>query len=59
MCDRGDTMFEKTTWDLKSVSDDCYKNFKVRPEANYVKNMYGGKELSAASNIIFRFVILS
>ncbi|BET02524.1 Lysosomal Pro-X [Nesidiocoris tenuis] len=53
MCDRGDTMFEKVAWDIKTVSDNCYAQFKVRPNVNYVRNLYGGKEISASSNIIF------
>ncbi|BET02523.1 Lysosomal Pro-X [Nesidiocoris tenuis] len=53
ICDTGDTMFEKGDWDIESISDNCYKKYKVRPEVNYIRNMYGGKAISASSNIIF------
>uniref|UniRef100_A0A146LSH7 Lysosomal Pro-X carboxypeptidase n=1 Tax=Lygus hesperus TaxID=30085 RepID=A0A146LSH7_LYGHE len=53
MCDNGDTMFEKSSWDIKQVSDDCFQRFKVRPIVDYVHKMYGGKRISDASNIIF------
>lgn len=56
MCDRGDTMFEESTWDMKEVSDSCYAQFQVRPNVDYVRNLYGGKELAYTTNIIFRWV---
>uniref|UniRef100_A0A0A9WII6 Lysosomal Pro-X carboxypeptidase n=1 Tax=Lygus hesperus TaxID=30085 RepID=A0A0A9WII6_LYGHE len=53
ICDRGDTMFEKSEWDMQTISDSCYAQYKVRPVVDYVRNLYGAKELAYVSNIIF------
>ncbi|XP_053313875.1 lysosomal Pro-X carboxypeptidase isoform X2 [Spea bombifrons] len=46
-------MFEPRTWDLQAYSDDCYKQWGVRPRASWITSVYGGKNISSYSNIIF------
>ncbi|XP_046435157.1 lysosomal Pro-X carboxypeptidase isoform X1 [Neodiprion fabricii] len=54
MCTNGvDDMFEKIPWDFKKFSDDCYQNFKSRPQPYLACEEYGCQDLSAASNIVF------
>ena len=59
MCDNGlSDMFEESTWDMNEVSDDCFKNFKVRPQQWLAELEYGGKNIDWATNIIFRYIII-
>ncbi|XP_043481876.1 lysosomal Pro-X carboxypeptidase [Leptopilina heterotoma] len=54
MCSDGiNDMFEPTPWNIKEYSDDCYKNFQVRPQSNMACNEYGCSHLSTATNIVF------
>ncbi|XP_056646416.1 lysosomal Pro-X carboxypeptidase-like [Diorhabda sublineata] len=54
MCSTDLDMFENESWDFQKYSDDCYKQFKIRPrDPNVPIREYGGKEIGAASNIIF------
>ncbi|XP_073990696.1 lysosomal Pro-X carboxypeptidase [Rhodnius prolixus] len=54
MCtDDTSTMFEKKVWDIDKVSNNCFKQFKVRPSVNLVRDLYGGKNIKWATNIIF------
>ncbi|KAL1138705.1 hypothetical protein AAG570_008767, partial [Ranatra chinensis] len=54
MCDDGSQdMFEKHSWDLNSYSEDCYKRYKVKPRPFQIQELFGGKHIEAASNIIF------
>ncbi|XP_068120862.1 lysosomal Pro-X carboxypeptidase [Hyperolius riggenbachi] len=46
-------MFEPQTWDFDSYSDDCYKLWGVRPRKSWITSQYGGRNISAASNILF------
>lgn len=46
-------MFEPQTWNFEAFSDDCYKQWGIRPRPKWITSMYGGKNISAASNIIF------
>lgn len=48
-----DDMFEPHEWDLEEISDDCFKKFKVRPNAKLAETLFGGKNITASSNIIF------
>lgn len=50
-------MFEKSAWDFKEYTNGCLKNWKVKPDINWIETQYWGKNLSAASNIIFRSVL--
>ncbi|EDW04971.1 lysosomal Pro-X carboxypeptidase [Drosophila grimshawi] len=47
------TMYRTSTWDLKKVSDKCYKKFQLTPKPFDIVLRYGGRDLVAASNIIF------
>ena len=47
-------LFEASTWDAVKFSDDCFKRWSVRPDFNKAVHIYGGKDIQAASNIIFR-----
>ncbi|XP_066591326.1 lysosomal Pro-X carboxypeptidase-like [Prorops nasuta] len=54
MCVHGDnSIFEPDPWDLQARSDECFKEFQVRPKANLICKQYGCKDLSAATNIVF------
>lgn len=55
MCSNGiNDIFENSTWDLKTLTEYCFKTYGVRPIVDIVEKTYGGKNLKAASNIIFR-----
>lgn len=46
MCSgKQDDMFMEKKWDLKKVSDDCFKKFGVRPREYEIIVRYGGKDL--------------
>uniref|UniRef100_A0A1B6D068 Lysosomal Pro-X carboxypeptidase n=1 Tax=Clastoptera arizonana TaxID=38151 RepID=A0A1B6D068_9HEMI len=54
MCADGkNDMFEPYDWKINEVSDQCYKQFKVRPIVNAAVKLYNGKHIESASNIIF------
>ncbi|VVC30216.1 Alpha/Beta hydrolase fold,Peptidase S28 [Cinara cedri] len=54
LCSNGiNDIFENLTWDFQKNSDYCFNTFGVRPVADIVEKTYGGKNLIAASNIIF------
>uniref|UniRef100_A0A9L0JVN4 Prolylcarboxypeptidase n=1 Tax=Equus asinus TaxID=9793 RepID=A0A9L0JVN4_EQUAS len=53
-CTNGiDDMFEPHSWNLKEFSDDCFKQWGVRPRPSWITTMYGGKNISSHTNIIF------
>ncbi|XP_036283791.1 lysosomal Pro-X carboxypeptidase [Pipistrellus kuhlii] len=53
-CTNGvDDMFEPFLWDLKTFSDDCFKQWGVKPRPSWITSMYGGKDISSHTNIIF------
>lgn len=53
-CSNGiDDMFEPHSWNLKQFSDDCFKQWHVRPRPSWIPTMYGGKNISSHTNIIF------
>lgn len=55
MCSDGQAdMFEPQAWNFAHYSDGCHKRWGVRPSEQRAVLMYGGKELSTASNIVFR-----
>ncbi|CAD5120201.1 DgyrCDS8774 [Dimorphilus gyrociliatus] len=54
MCSNGiDDMFERRDWNLKEFCDGCTNKFKVKTRPFFVVSQYGGRNISAASNIIF------
>ncbi|XP_049745599.1 lysosomal Pro-X carboxypeptidase isoform X3 [Elephas maximus indicus] len=46
-------MFEPRSWDLEELSDDCFKEWGVRPRPFWITTLYGGKNISSHRNIIF------
>ncbi len=47
-------MFEPQPWNFQAFSDECYNQFGVRPREDWAEIVYGGRNISAHSNIIFR-----
>lgn len=55
MCSDGrNDMFMNNTWNLTAYQEDCFKQFGVRPDPYWVETAYGGKNIEAHSNIVFR-----
>jgi lysosomal Pro-X carboxypeptidase len=55
MCNNGkDDFFEPTDWNYKEYELKCEAKWKVKPRPWMAEIMYGGKNLQAASNIVFR-----
>lgn len=56
MCRKGgeDDIFEASPWNFDEYARDCEKKYDAKPVADAVEKQYGGKNLRAASNIIFR-----
>ncbi|XP_005357661.1 lysosomal Pro-X carboxypeptidase [Microtus ochrogaster] len=48
-----DDMFETYQWDLEKFSDDCFSQWGVKPRPHWITTLYGGKNISSHSNIIF------
>ncbi|XP_064539391.1 lysosomal Pro-X carboxypeptidase [Drosophila montana] len=48
-----DTMYRTSTWDLKKYTEKCYTKFHLTPKPYDILLRYGGRNLEAASNIIF------
>ncbi|XP_005074170.1 lysosomal Pro-X carboxypeptidase [Mesocricetus auratus] len=48
-----DDMFESYVWDFERFSDDCFNQWGVKPRPNWITTLYGGKNISSHSNIIF------
>lgn len=46
-------MFEPFSWNLKQFSDECFNQWGVRPNPSWITTLYGGKNISSHSNIIF------
>lgn len=54
-CSDGVTdMFPAQPWDLKMLEQACMAEYGVAPQPYLVETMYGGKNISAHSNIVFR-----
>ncbi|RWS02071.1 lysosomal Pro-X carboxypeptidase-like protein [Dinothrombium tinctorium] len=47
-----DMFFEKT-WNLTKIKTDCMNRWKIIPRAQKIQLLFGGRNLSAASNIVF------
>ncbi|XP_008842416.1 lysosomal Pro-X carboxypeptidase isoform X2 [Nannospalax galili] len=53
-CTNGiDDMFEPFHWDLKIFSDNCFNQWGVKPRPFWITTLYGGKNISSHSNIVF------
>lgn len=54
ICANGKTdMFEPMNFDLKNLSDYCFKKYGIRPQPTLAIREWGGRNLGTASNIIF------
>lgn len=54
MCSDGtNDMFENIPWNFNKYSDKCFKKWGVRPKSQLAISEYGGKNIYAASNIVF------
>ncbi|NXI68716.1 PCP carboxypeptidase, partial [Anseranas semipalmata] len=54
MCTDGvNDMFEPQKWDFDALSEECFRLWGVRPRPSWILSMYGGKNISSHSNIIF------
>ncbi|MFT7803846.1 lysosomal Pro-X carboxypeptidase-like [Arapaima gigas] len=54
MCTDGvQDMFEPQPWNFEAFSEECYALFGVRPRPYWAGTVYGGKEISSHSNIVF------
>ncbi|XP_055926589.1 lysosomal Pro-X carboxypeptidase-like isoform X2 [Argiope bruennichi] len=54
VCSSGTTdMFEPRPWNFTEFSENCWKQFQVRPIPNVASVMYGGTNIISSSNIIF------
>ncbi|XP_014462073.2 lysosomal Pro-X carboxypeptidase [Alligator mississippiensis] len=54
MCTDGvNDMFEPQKWDFQAFSEECFKLWGVRPRPSWITSVYGGKNISSHSNIIF------
>ncbi|XP_042543628.1 lysosomal Pro-X carboxypeptidase isoform X1 [Dipodomys spectabilis] len=53
-CTNGiEDMFEPQSWDFKKFSNECYKQWGVRPRPSWIGTVYGGKHISSHTNIVF------
>ena len=54
MCSDGvNDIFENQPWDLDAYTEKCMKKWKVKPRPMMVPLIYGGKNITASSNIVF------
>lgn len=55
-CTKGDEddIFESFSWDFESYAQHCENTYGYKPTTDMVEKEYGGKDLRAASNILFR-----
>lgn len=54
-CTNGvDDIFEPFPWDFESYAQQCAEYYGVKPTTDAIEKAYGGKNLKAASNIVFR-----
>lgn len=54
VCSNGkDDVFPVNPWNLSNVAKDCYRKWNVYPEAFKAVTLFGGKNISTLSNVIF------
>ena len=51
-------MFEPAPWDFDAYSKSCQKQWSVTPRPRWPITQYGGKNITTATNIIFRYVLV-
>ena len=49
-------MFEPSPWNVTAYLTDCQQQWGVHGDPEWVMTQYGGRNIKAASNIIFRLV---
>lgn len=55
MCSDGiNDMFEAIPWNYTAYTENCLKQFGLRPRLDMAKIVYGGRSIRASSNIVFR-----
>lgn len=55
MCSDGVTdMFEPTPWNFTAFGENCLQQYGLRPRINMAEIIYGGRNIRASSNIVFR-----
>ena len=55
MCADGvNDMFENEPWSLEKYSEECMKKWKTKPRPMMTSVMYGGRNITSSSNIVFR-----
>ena len=47
-------MFEELKWDYDAYTKACNESFQVIPRADWPTIYYGGKNIAAHTNIVFR-----
>lgn len=59
MCTDGvNDMFEPKAWNFDEYAKDCTKQYSVKPQPDLICQQYGCSDLSAATNIVFRYTVL-
>jgi len=54
MCADGvNDMFENEPWSLEKYSEECMKKWKTKPRPMMTSVMYGGRNITSSSNIVF------
>ncbi|KAM8716190.1 hypothetical protein ACLKA7_003125 [Drosophila subpalustris] len=48
-----DTMYRTKAWNVREISDKCFKKFHLTPKPYDIELRYGGNKLESVSNIIF------
>ena len=46
-------MFEPNPWNMSQYKENCQKSYNVSPEYNKIMELFGGKSIETATNIIF------
>lgn len=55
MCSDGvNDMFEPVPWNFTAYEENCLAQYGLRPRRNMAEIIYGGRNIRASSNIIFR-----
>lgn len=53
-CDDGvHDFFEPEPWNFEEFSQQCYETYHVKPDADRMDLFFGGKDITASSNIVF------
>ena len=56
MCSDGfHDMFMNNSWNFTAYAEGCMKKYGVKPDPYQIETLYGGKNISAHTNIIFRY----